>query len=121
MARPQCEVAEIFRRYGPAYRAAHPCSRQQLRVLRAITRCRTAALGGHLERCDACSHERPSYNSCANRHCPKCQALARARWLAARQAELLDTELCARPRNVVFQSRGSDSGGQARREHDITG
>ena len=90
MARPQCEVAEIFRRYGPAYRAAHPCSRQQLRVLRAITRCRTAALGGHLERCDACSHERPSYNSCANRHCPKCQALARARWLAARQAELLD-------------------------------
>ena len=121
MARPRLEVAEVVRRYGPAYRAAHACSRSQQRVLRAIATCRTAALGGHLEACDACGYERPAYNSCANRHCPKCQALARARWLAARQAELLDVELCARPRNVVFQSRGSDSGGQARREHDITG
>ena len=92
MARPQVEVAEVVRRYGPAYRAAHPCSRSQQRVLRAIATCRTAALGGHLEQCDSCGHERPAYNSCANRHCPKCQALARARWLAARQAELLDVE-----------------------------
>jgi hypothetical protein len=91
MPRPRLEVAEVFRRYGPAYRAAHVCSRAQQRVMRAIAVCRTAALGGHLEQCDACGHQRPAYNSCANRHCPKCQALARARWLAARQAELLET------------------------------
>jgi len=121
MARPPLDVAEVFRRYGAAYRDAHVLTGAQRRVMRAIEACRTAVLGGHLERCDACGHERPAYDSCRNRHCPKCQALARARWLAARQAELLDTELCARPRNVVFQSRGSDSGGQARREHDITG
>jgi len=92
MPRPRLEVAEVFRRYGPAYRAAHACSRQQQRVMRAIEACRTAALGGHLEQCDACGHERPAYDSCRNRHCPTCQALARARWLEARQAELLDTE-----------------------------
>ena len=91
MPRPRLEVADVVRRYGPAYRAAHACSRMQQRVLRAIAACRTALLGGHLEQCDACGHQRPAYNSCANRHCPKCQALARARWLAARQAELLDT------------------------------
>lgn len=90
MARPRLEVAEVVRQYGPAYQAAHACSRAQQRVLRAIATCRTAALGGHLEACDTCGHERPAYNSCANRHCPKCQALARARWLVARQAELLD-------------------------------
>jgi hypothetical protein len=92
MPRPRLEVADVVRRYGPAYRAAHACSRAQQRVLRALAACRTAALGGHLEQCDACGHQRPAYNSCANRHCPKCQTLARARWLAARQAELLDTE-----------------------------
>ncbi len=91
MPRPRLEVADVVRRYGPAYQAAHACSRAQQRVLRAIAACRTAALGGHLEQCDACGHQRPAYNSCANRHCPKCQALARARWLAARQAELLAT------------------------------
>jgi hypothetical protein len=58
----------------------------------AIECCRTAALGGHLEQCDRCGHQRPAYNSCADRHCPKCQALARAQWVEARQAELLDTE-----------------------------
>jgi len=92
MARPPLDVADVFRRYGAAYQATHACSRQQQRVMRAIEACRTAALGGHLERCDACGHERPAYDSCRNRHCPKCQALARARWLEARQAELLDTE-----------------------------
>ncbi len=92
MPRPRLEVADVFRRYGPAYRAAHSCPRLQQRVMQAIEACRTAALGGHLEQCDACGHQRPAYNSCANRHCPKCQALARARWLDARRAELLDVE-----------------------------
>jgi Putative transposase/Transposase zinc-binding domain len=92
MARPPLDVAEVFRRYGAAYRDAHVLTGGQRRVIRAIEACRTAVLGGHLERCDACGHERPAYDSCRNRHCPKCQALARARWLAARQAELLDTE-----------------------------
>jgi hypothetical protein len=92
MARPPLEVADVFRRYGAAYRAAHGLSAGQRRVMRAIERCRTAALGGHLERCDACGHARPAYDSCRNRHCPKCQALARAAWLAARRAEVLETE-----------------------------
>ena len=92
MPRPRLEVADVFRRYGPAYREAHGLTGGQQRVMRAIERCRTAALGGHLERCDACGHERPAYDSCRNRHCPKCQALARAAWLAARRAELLTTE-----------------------------
>jgi hypothetical protein len=92
MARPPLDVADVFRRYGAAYREAHSLTGGQRRVMGAIEACRTAALGGHLERCDACGHERPAYDSCRNRHCPKCQALARARWLAARQAELLTTE-----------------------------
>ena len=91
MPRPRLEVADVFRRYGAAYREAHPLTGGQQRLMRAIERCRTAALGGHLERCDTCGHERPAYNSCADRHCPKCQALARAHWLEARRAELLDT------------------------------
>jgi hypothetical protein len=84
----------VFRRYGAAYRQAHglSLSTAQHRVMSALERCRTAALGGHLEQCDRCGHERNAYNSCANRHCPKCQSLARAQWLEARQAELLDTE-----------------------------
>jgi hypothetical protein len=83
------EVADVFRQYGPAYRAGHVLSRQQRRAMHAIEACRTAALGGHIEECDRCSHRRPVYNSCRNRHCPKCQALAKAQWLAQRQAELL--------------------------------
>jgi Transposase zinc-binding domain/Putative transposase len=92
--RPTLEVADIFRRYGDAYRAAvgAALATAQRRVMAAIERCRTAALGGPLERCEACAHERPVYNSCANRHCPKCQSLARARWMARRKAELLDTQ-----------------------------
>ena len=88
------EVAEIFRQHGPAFRQTHAeaLSRGQRRVMSAIERCRTAALGGHVEQCDACGHRRIAYNSCRNRHCPKCQSLARAQWLDERQAELLDVE-----------------------------
>ena len=87
--RPVYEVADIFRQYGAAYREQHPLPLAQRRVMTAIEQCRTAALGGHLEQCDHCGHQRPVYNSCRNRHCPKCQGLARARWRADRQAELL--------------------------------
>src|SRR6266571_4566261 len=91
MERPKLEVADVFRRYGAAYRQRHAgsLSRGQRRVMSAIEFCRTAALGGHLEECDSCGHQRPAYNSCRNRHCPKCQSLARAQWLEDRQAELL--------------------------------
>src|SRR5438046_1734093 len=91
MPRPAVEVADIFRLRGPAWRASHAghVSLGQLKVMSAIERCRTAALGGHVERCGACAHLRISYNSCRNRHCPKCQAIAAKEWLAARQAELL--------------------------------
>ena len=85
------EVADIFRQIGPAYRQEHAgsLSRGQRRVMSAIERCRTAALGGHVEQCDACGHQRIAFNSCRNRHCPKCQSLVRAQWLQDRQAELL--------------------------------
>ncbi len=90
--RPRHELADVFRLYGDAYRETHPLSTAVRRVMRAITTCRTAAQGGHLERCTACRFERPAYNSCRNRHCPKCQSLAKARWLEARQAELLPVD-----------------------------
>jgi len=83
------ELAEIFREHGERYRRTHVVPAAQLTVMRAIENCRTAELGGHLERCTACGFERPAYNSCRNRHCPKCQGLATARWLKQRQAELL--------------------------------
>jgi hypothetical protein len=91
MSRPRLEVADIFRRYGGAWRAANEghLSLGQRRVMTAIEICRTAALGGHVERCDDCSHTRIAYNSCRNRHCPKCQWRAAEAWLAAREAELL--------------------------------
>ena len=94
MDRPQFEVADIFRRYGAAYRLQHGASLSvaQRRVMTAIEVCRTAVLGGHLEQCDRCGHERNAYNSCANRHCPKCQSLARAEWLENRRTELLNTQ-----------------------------
>ena len=93
MERPSFEVADVFRQYGGAYRQEHgdALSSAQRRVMHAIEVCRTAALGGHVEECDECGHQRISYNSCANRHCPKCQSLARAQWLEDRQAELLET------------------------------
>ena len=93
MERPKLEVADIFRRYGEAYRQKHGASLStaQRRVMTAIEVCRTAALGGHLERCDSCPFERPCYDSCRDRHCPKCQSLARAEWLEKRKAEILQT------------------------------
>lgn len=92
MDRPKLEVGDIFRRYGEAYRDKHGASMSpaQRRVMTALELCRTAALGGHLEQCDECGHERNCYNSCADRHCPKCQSLARAQWIQDRQAELLE-------------------------------
>jgi putative transposase/transposase-like zinc-binding protein len=94
MDRPKLEVADVFRHYGDAYRQEHGASLSmaQRRVLTAIEVCRTAVLGGHLEQCDHCAHRRNAYNSCSNRHCPKCQSLARAQWVADRQAELLNTQ-----------------------------
>jgi hypothetical protein len=89
---PPLEVADIFRQQGPAFRLTHPLSPEQRRVMRAIEQCRTAALGGHVDQCDTCAHQRISYNSCRNRHCPKCQSLAKARWLEQRLADLLPVE-----------------------------
>ena len=91
MDRPKLEVADVFRRYGEAYRQQHGASMSvmQRRVMTAIEVCRTAALGGHLERCDQCGFERNAFNSCRDRHCPKCQCLARAQWIERRQSELL--------------------------------
>src|ERR1700730_6991961 len=94
MDRPKLEVADVFRHYGETYRQEHGASLSmaQRRVLTAIEVCRTAVLGGHLEQCDHCAHRRNAYNSCSDRHCPKCQSLARAQWLEDRQAELLNTQ-----------------------------
>jgi putative transposase/transposase-like zinc-binding protein len=91
MSRPKLEVADIFRRFGAAWRAesAAHLSPTQRRVMTAIEICRTAALGGHVERCEDCAHTRIAYNSCRNRHCPKCQWRAAQAWLEAREAELL--------------------------------
>jgi hypothetical protein len=83
------EVAEIFRQHGPAYRESHRLSRQVLRVMRAIEVCRTAVLGGHMDKCDHCGHVEISYNSCRNRHCPKCQTLRKEKWIEARSEDLL--------------------------------
>jgi len=90
--RPRWEVADVFRRYGEACRRAHALPASHLEVMHAIEACRTAELGGHVERCDACGFERIAYNSCRNRHCPKCQALVKARWLEARERELLPVQ-----------------------------
>ena len=98
------ELADIVRAHGPAYRQAHRLTRGQHRALRAIAACRTAALGGHTEACDRCGAIRIAYNSCRNRHCPKCQTLAKERWLAARRADLLPVELCALRRYVLFNA-----------------
>jgi hypothetical protein len=88
------EVADIFRQAGPAYRQQHAdtLNREQRRVMGAIESCRTAALGGHVEQCDVCGHQRIAYNSCRDRHCPKCQSLTRAQWLEDRQTDLLPVE-----------------------------
>ena len=85
-------MADIFRQHGSDFRLTHRLSPEQRRVMRAIEACRTSLLGGHVDQCDACSYQRVSYNSCRNRHCPKCQSLAKARWLEARMADLLPVE-----------------------------
>ncbi|MGB6376795.1 MAG: transposase zinc-binding domain-containing protein, partial [Syntrophobacteria bacterium] len=87
--RKQPEVADIFRLYGENYRQSKPLSYKQIKVMRHIEECRTADLGGHVERCNVCSFERIAYNSCRDRHCPKCQAMAKEKWLNDRKAELL--------------------------------
>src|SRR5580765_8104108 len=94
MGRPALEVADIFRKHGPAWRDAQRghLSLGQLKVMSAIEQCRSAALGGHVLRCEGCNQVEISYNSCRNRHCPKCQASAAQRWLEARQADLLPVE-----------------------------
>jgi len=91
VSRPALEVADIFRGHGPAWRQAHAghVSLDQLKVMSAIESCRTAALGGHVARCEDCAHTTIAYNSCRNRHCPKCQGAAARQWLADREADLL--------------------------------
>jgi Putative transposase/Transposase zinc-binding domain len=94
VGRPALEVADIFREHGPAWRVAQRghLSLGQLKVMSAIEQCRSAALGGHVLRCDGCGTDQLAYNSCRNRHCPKCQSSAAKRWLDARQADLLPVE-----------------------------
>ena len=91
MSRPALEVADIFRDHGAAWRNANAghVSLDQIKVMSAIERCRTMALGGHVARCENCANTVIAYNSCRNRHCPKCQATAAKEWLAEREAELL--------------------------------
>jgi len=91
MIRPPLEVADIVRTYGAAFIEHHRrwLKALHLKVLRALAACRTAALGGHVEQCDSCGHKAIAYNSCLNRHCPKCHGAARQKWLAQRSSELL--------------------------------
>ncbi len=114
MSRPKLEVADIFRGHGAAWRAASAghVSLDQLKVMSAIERCRTAALGGHVERCEKCSHTIIAYNSCRNRHCPKCQSVAAREWLAERETELLPVPyyhvvftLPARIADIAYQNK----------------
>ena len=84
------ELQDVFRRFGPSFRKEHPLPLQQLRAMNAIESCRTSNLGGHVDVCDSCGHERISYNSCRNRHCPKCQGLAKEQWLRERERDLLN-------------------------------
>ena len=87
--KPKYEVADIFRRYGKEYKSKYPMSEEQRKVMAAISACRTAELGGHSEVCDHCAALRNSYNSCRNRHCPKCQTMTKEEWLEKRKQELL--------------------------------
>ena len=108
------EVADIFRRHGETYRQIHAghLGRTERRIMAAIEACRTAALGGHVERCTDCGFVRIAYNSCRNRHCPKCQGLARAVWLAERQSELLPVPYFHGVFTLPVQGRGRNA------EHD---
>ena len=90
------EAADIFRIYGPSYRDAHKLPLTHLRTMHAIETCRTAYLGGHVDECEECGHIKISYNSCRNRHCPKCQFLKKEKWIEARGKELLPTRVLSR-------------------------
>ena len=94
MNKSHLEVADIFREYGESFTQKYVSfmSKMKWKVMHAIKICRTAALGGHVDECDKCGHQAVSYNSCRNRHCPKCQTLAKAEWLEARRSELLPVE-----------------------------
>ena len=114
MSRPALEVADVFRDHGPAWRQANAghVSLDQLKVMSAIERCRTTALGGHVERCEDCAYTTIAYNSCRNRHCPKCQGAAAREWLAEREAELLPVPyfhvvftLPARIASIAYQNK----------------
>ena len=116
MVRPALEVADIFRDHGPAWREANRghVSLDQLKVMSAIERCRTAALGGHVARCENgdCGYTTIAYNSCRDRHCPKCQGAAAREWLADREAELLPVgyfhvvfTLPAQLRDIAYQNK----------------
>jgi hypothetical protein len=114
VVRASLEVADIFRAAGPAYRTAHAghLSLMQLKVMSAIEHCRTAALGGHVEACEDCGHVRVAYNSCRNRHCPKCQGAAARTWLVEREADLLPVSyfhvvftLPAEVADIAFQNK----------------
>ena len=114
MSRPALEVADIFRDHGAAWRNANAghVSLDQLKVMSAIERCRTAVLGGHVARCQDCAHTVIAYNSCRNRHCPKCQGAAAREWLAAREADLLPVAyfhvvftLPARIADIAYQNK----------------
>ena len=114
MSRPALEVADIFRGHGLAWRKANAghVSLGQLKVMSAIESCRTAALGGHVARCEKCAHTQISYNSCRNRHCPKCQGAAAREWLAERETELLPVPyfhvvytLPAAIRDIAYQNK----------------
>jgi predicted Zn-ribbon and HTH transcriptional regulator len=89
--KPKHELAHIFREHGDQYRRTHSLPLQHHKVMRAIERCRTAQLGGHLDECDSCGYQHPAYNSCRDRHCPKCQSLTKAQWLEKQKALLLPT------------------------------
>ena len=111
MNRPTVEVADIFRAQGNNFIDQHYLGIHKLKVIRAMTRCRTAALGGHVDVCPQCGGDPAiSYNSCRDRHCNKCQAQARRRWIDARKQELLDMRLCAVSRHVAVNN-GAASGG----------
>jgi hypothetical protein len=116
MSRPALEVADIFRDHGAAWRRANVghVSLDQMKVMSAIERCRTAALGGHVARCEGCAHTVIAYNSCRNRHCPKCQGAAAKEWLAARETDLLPVPyfhvvftLPAAIANIAYQNKAA--------------
>jgi Transposase zinc-binding domain len=119
MTRPALEVADIFRGHGAAWRDANRghVSLDQLKVMSAIESCRTAALGGHVARCEDCAHTAIAYNSCRNRHCPKCQGAAAREWMAARESELLPVPyfhvvftLPSEIGDIAYQNKGRNCG-----------